>query len=103
MGCLIEFIVEIVFGSMIEGYFYLMTLIAPERSPNQKTRNAIMVFATAIAGILFVVLFIGIFISLSDDAYTKMIGRYMVFIPLAIILIQILLGIILRLIVKRKK
>jgi hypothetical protein len=44
---------------------------------------------------------IGIFALISDDPFTKQIGRYMVFIPLVISAVQIPLGIIVRLVTKK--
>lgn len=44
---------------------------------------------------------LGVFALISDDAYTKSVGRYMVFIPLAISVVQILFGIILRIITRK--
>lgn len=103
MGCLLELLLEVIFEGVIGGYFYLMTLIAPEKASNPKVRNALKTIAVTVAGILLVVLVIGIFASFSVDAQVKAAGKYMVLIPLIIILTQMVLGILLRLIVKRKQ
>lgn len=99
MGCLFEFIFDV----FIDGWFDLMLLIVPEKWSNKRLQIFLKIIVVIITCLLFIVMFLGVFALISDDEYTKTIGRYMVYIPLAISLVQILLGITLRIIAKKYK
>ena len=99
MGCLFEFIFDV----FIDGWFALMLLIVPEKWSSKRLQIFLKIIVVIITCLLFIVMFLGVFALISDDEYTKTIGRYMVYIPLAISLVQILLGITLRIIAKKYK
>ncbi len=99
MGCLFEFIFDV----FIDGWFDLMLLIGPEKWSSKRLQIFLKIIVVIITCLLFIVMFLGVFALISDDEYTKTIGRYMVYIPLAISLVQILLGITLRIIAKKYK
>lgn len=105
MGCLIEgifeFIFEVIGESILYGYLYLMKLILPEKFLNEKLKAVLKVIVIIFSVILLCCIFLGLIALLDED--TKEIGRYMVYIPLAISGVQILLGIILRIVAKKRK
>lgn len=101
MGCL-EFLIEFIFESIVEGYFALMQWIIPKKWIGEHFHTALKIIVGIITFFLFLSMLLGIFALISDDACTKSVGRYMVFIPIAISVVQIILGIILRIISKRK-
>ena len=104
MGCLgcLGFLPELIFDSILEGYFALMQWIVPQKWIGKHFQTALKIIVGIITFFLFLIMLLGIFALISDDAYTKSVGRYMVFIPLAISVVQILFGIILRIITRRK-
>lgn len=105
MGCLgcLGFLPELIFEAILEGYFTLMQWIIPQKWIGKHFRTALKIIVGIITFFLFLIMLLGILALISDDAYTKSVGRYMVFVPLAISTVQILFGIILRIISKRKK
>ena len=107
MGCLFELLFEIIFEGIIEliGYCYikLMQLIIPNKTVSEKTRGIIKYTVTIIAALLGVVLIIGLILLIQDDPTIKNIGRYMTYIPLAIMGLQIFLGIFTRIFSYLKK
>lgn len=103
MGCLFELIFEIIFEGMLEGCVALMQWIIPEKTLSKKTYRVLKVLVIIFAAILFMSIFIGIFALISDDPYEIELGKRMVFIPLAIMVVQILIGIIVRKITKNKE
>lgn len=102
MGCLFEFIFEIFFELIIEGWVALMMCIVPEKMENKKIHKILKTSVGAFSGILLLSMVIGVFTLISDDTYTKTIGKYLFFIPLGISVIQIIIGIMVR-IYKGKK
>ncbi len=107
MGCLFELFFEIIFEGIIEliGYCYikLMQLIVPNKIVSEKTRGIIKYSVTTIAALLGIVLIIGLILLIQDDPVAKNFGRYMTYIPLAIMGLQILLGICIRIFSYLKK
>ena len=101
MGCL-GFLIDFIFESIVDGYFALMQWIIPKRWIGKHFQTALKIIVGIITFFLFLIMLLGIFALISDDAYTKSVGRYMVFIPLAISVVQILFGIILRIITRKK-
>ena len=102
MGCLF-FPLELLVDGIIGGWFYLMEWIIPDRYITRTLRIVLKVFVWIFSGLLFVIMFLGIFAIISPDPDTHLLGKYMILIPLGISAIQILLGVIVRIIVKRKK
>ena len=102
MGCLL-FPLELLVDGIIEGWFYLMEWIIPERYLTRTFRIVLKVFVWIFSALLLFIIFLGIFAIISPDPDTHLLGRYMVFVPLGISAVQILLGIIVRVISKKKK
>ena len=102
MGCLF-FPLELLVDGIIAGWFYLMEWIIPDRYITRTFRIVLKVFVWFLSGLLFVIMGLGVFAIISPDPDTHLLGKYMTFIPLGISAIQILLGIIVRIISKKKK
>ncbi len=98
MGCLFEFLFEIFVEAIIEliGHCYikLMQLIVPHKTINENIKRVIKIIATTIAAILGVVLIIGLIFLFQEDAFFNKIGKYMTYIVLMIIALQIALGVL---------
>lgn len=101
MGCL-GFLLELIFDSVLEGYFALMQWIVPQKWIGKHFRTALKIIVGIFTCLLFIIMFLGFFALISDDADTKIWGRYMVYIPLAISVVQILFGVVLRIITRKK-
>ena len=107
MGCLIELIFEIFVEGIFEliGYCYikLMQLIVPKKTVFEKTKKIIKGIATTIAALLVVFSIIGLVLLEQDDPFVKTIGKYMAYISLAMMVLQITVGIVLKIINHSKK
>ncbi len=107
MGCLLELFFEIFVEGIFEliGYCYikLMQLIVPDKEVSEKTKKTIRNIATTFAVLLAVVLIIGFILLVQEDLFVKNIGKYMTYIPLSIMVLQILLGIIVKIVDRFKK
>ncbi len=110
MGCIaeffMEFVCEIIFEVLFEGYISLMTMIVPDKNVNIKasTKKKIKNIVATIAVFSFISLFLGIiFWAQNEEIELRPVGKYMTLIPLAIILVNITLGIIGKVISKNKK
>lgn len=107
MGCLFELIFEIfvegVFELVGNCYIKLMLLIVPNKTVSEKTKRVIKNTATTIAALLGVILIVGLILLVQDDPSIKTIGRYMTYIPLTIMVLQITLGIIVKIVCHYKK
>ena len=102
MGCLL-FPLELLVDAIIEGWLYLMEWIVPERYLSRTFRIILKVFVWIFSALLLFIMFLGIFAIISPDPDTHLLGKYMVFVPLGISAVQISLGIIVRIISKKKK
>ncbi len=102
MGCLLELFFEIFVEGIFEliGYCYikLMQLIVPNKTASEKARRTIKKIATTIAAILGIVLIVGIILLVQADPFIKTIGKYMTYIPLAMIVLQMVVGIIVKIV-----
>ncbi len=109
MGCLLEFIFEIVFEVIVEGIFMLyvklMSLFIPEHEFSPLLRERIKKGVTAFAAILLLVAFIGFILFIQPSSVAKTVGAFMLFIPLGVIIAQIIAGIVYRITkaVKRRR
>ena len=107
MGCLLEMFFEIFFEGIVElfGYCYmkLMQLIVPNKMVSEKTKRRVKQTATTIAALLAVVLIIGIVFAIQEDPFFKNIGKHITYISLAIIVLQVFLGILVRIVSHFKK
>lgn len=87
---------ELIFDGIIDSWFGLIRWIVPEKLQNEKARSVIKLVIDIFAALLMICVFIGLFAVISDDDYTRRIGKYMIFIPLGISAVQILIGIIVK-------
>ena len=98
MGCLFEIFVEI----LIEGilnlvmfiYLELAHVLVPNKKITEKAENKARNIITTISVLLVLSLFIGLIFLLSDDTTFNAIGKYMTFIPLSILGLQVVLSIV---------
>ena len=104
-----EIIFEIIFELIIElvlhGYMKLMTLILPEHQFSPKLEEKVRKGVTVYAVLLFLFVIFGfIFFIQEVESVLKAVGGYMLFISLGIIGVQIIAGIIYRIIkaIKRR-
>ena len=102
MGCLF-FPIELLFDGIIEGWLYLMQWIIPEKMQNNTVRRILEFVIEFLSILLMICMFFGFFAIISDDYDTHQLGKYMVFIPLGISTVQIVFGIIVKIISKKKK
>lgn len=103
MGCLFELIFEVIFEGMIEGWVALGQMIVPEKTLGSKARRVLKGIAFTVSALCFLSIFFGGIMWLVDDApMEREVGKYMVLIPLILAGVQILLGIIVKIIEKRK-
>lgn len=103
MGCLgcFGFLIDLIFDSVLEGYFTLMQWIIPQKQIGKKFRTALKIIVGIFTVLLLFIMLVGFWALISEDAATKRVGRYMVYIPLAVSVVQILFGIILRIISRK--
>jgi hypothetical protein len=98
MGCLFEIFIEI----FIEGilnllmfiYLKLAHMLVPNKKISEKTETKVRNIITIVSLLLVLSLFIGLTFLLPDDAALNAIGKYMTFIPLSIIGLQVVLSIV---------
>ena len=102
MGCLF-FPLEIMVDGIVEGWFFLMEWIVPKRYISHALQNVLKILVWIFSALLFLIMMLGVFAIISPDPYTHEMGKYMIFIPLGISAIQIALGIVVRIISKKKK
>lgn len=102
MGCLLEFLFELIFEVIVEGifalYVKLMTLFIPKHEFSPALRERIKKGVTAFAAILLLIAFIGLILFMQPSPAAKTIGAFMLFIPLTVICLQIVAGIIYRIV-----
>ena len=107
MGCLLELFFEIFVEGIFEliGYCYikLMQLIVPDKKVSEKTKKTIRNIATKFAALLAIVLIIGFILLIQDDPFINNIGKYMTYISLAIMALQVLIGISVKIVGHFKK
>ena len=109
MGCLFEIFIEI----FIEGilnlvmfiYLKLAHMLVPNKKIPKKTETKVRNIITIVSVLLVISLVIGLTFLLQDDAAVNAIGKYMTFIPLSIIGLQVVLSIVVMIekLVKRYK
>ena len=93
---------ELIGDIILDMWFAVMQWIIPEKKFSKHARNVLKVIVGVFSCLLFITMVLGLFAVISDNVYTKHIGKYMIFIPLGISAIQILIGIVVRIISKRK-
>ena len=104
MGCILEFIFQILFEGLLELIVYcykeLVKLIVPNKVFTDKTKKRLENIILTISAILVITLVIGLVFLIQSDPLIKNIGRYMTYIPLTMLAIQIALGIVMKIINK---
>lgn len=94
--------IELIFEGICDGWFYLMQWIVPDKMANKRFRMILKILVGIFSIGLLITTLIGLVIMFSNDEQTKGIGKYMVFVPLVISVLQILVGIITRKANKKK-
>lgn len=97
------FLIELIGDAIIDAWFDVMQWIVPERVVGKYTRIIIKIIVGIFTCLLFLSMLLGLFAIVSDDPYTKQLGKYMIFIPLGVSVLQIIFGIIVRIITKKRK
>ena len=97
MGCLIEFILQLFIegtvGLFMSVYLKLSSSLIPNSLQSQKIKTKIKNTITTISAFEVLFLFLGILFLLPDDSTFNIIGKFMTFIPLSIIALQLIIGI----------
>lgn len=104
MGCLFDILLllfECLFESIVEGWFSLMQWIVPKKRFGQGTRLLLQIIIGIFSVVLLVTFVIGIFGALFTEATAFDLWK-LIFIPLGISVVQILIGIIVRLTTRKK-
>lgn len=100
------FPLEWIFDLIFDCWFSVMQWIVPKRTYGRTARillkTLVVVFSCALLFLMLIGIFALISASASRDPFVRQIGRYLVFVPLAISGVQILLGIIVRRITKNR-
>ena len=109
MGCLFDIFIQIfiegILNLVIFIYLKLAHMLVPNKKISEKTETQVRDIITIVSGLLFLSLCIGLILLLPDDAALNAIGKYMTFIPLSIIGLQVILSIVVMIVklVKRYK
>jgi len=106
-----SFVLELLFEIFIEGilelvgycYIKLLTFLVPDKIISNTSKKKIEKIIKIISGILAIVMIVGLPFLICDEPFIKTIGKYMTFIPLTIIILQIILGITVKIILHFKK
>ncbi len=101
MGCLF-FVLEVFVDTILDGWIELMGWIVPQYGSNKICRTAMKIIVWIFSGVLFIFMFLGGIALLFGDEDTRWLGKYSFFIPLGISVIQISIGLVVRL-VRRKR
>lgn len=83
---------ELIGDVILDMWFAVMQWIVPEKSLGKRAQSTLKVIISVFSCLLLITMVLGLFAIISDEVYTKQIGRYMVFIPLGISVIQIFFG-----------
>lgn len=102
MGCLFDFIFELVFTVIIEAilaiYTALMMLIVPEHKFDKKLRKKIRNGVAIFAVLLLVCAFVGFILYMKPPSVLKTVGAYMFFISIGFMGVTMTAGIIYRIV-----
>jgi hypothetical protein len=103
MGCLFELLVlpiEYLLELIIDGWFSLMQWIIPEKYINKGIKIVLRVVVWIVSFALLVTLIIGLLAALLTEATVFDLWK-LIFIPLAIALVQIMLGVVVRYVINK--
>ena len=93
----IEYLLELI----IDGWFSLMQWIIPEKFINKGIKIVLRVIVWIVSFALLVILIIGLLAALLTEATVFDLWK-LIFIPLAISLVQIILGVVVRYVINKK-
>lgn len=97
MGCLFEFFfqlfIEGTVGLLMSVYLKLSSSLIPATAQSEKVKTKIKNTITTISVFEILFLFLGIIFLLPDDPTFNIIGKFMTFVPLSIIVLQLIIGI----------
>ena len=99
MGCIIEFLLELIVEGVAYTYGELMLLIVPKRMRSKKLKNVLRTVVCLFSVALFLLIIVGLVLT---DQGIRPLGDYLTYIPLVIIVIQIISGIIVKISGKSK-
>ena len=99
MGCIIEFILELFIEGVIYAYISLMTLIVPEKKLSQKVKKRVRTVVVIISSLLLVSLVLGIVFIIEG---LRPLGDWLTFCPLYLIALQVVIGIVFRIVSKHR-
>ena len=80
-----------------------MHLIVPDKVVSEKAKKIIRGIATTITVLLAVFLILGLILLVQDDPCVQAVGRYMTYITLAMMVLQIAAGIVVKIVNHAKK
>lgn len=101
MGCLLEFVADIILEKAACAYIEVMSLIVPEHKLSCKAERITRIVVFVFTLILFLSIVLGIVFILQPNKDLKNVGYYLTFISLTITVIQTVSGVIVS--VKRKR
>ena len=106
MGCILDFLLDVLLEGFIElvlyGYLTLMSWIVPDKAFTPQAEKAVKRVVLIFSGILLLLILIGLALLIQEDPVIVTIGKHMTYIPLAIIGVQVLLGMIVKLFRKKR-
>lgn len=101
MGCLFGF-PSFIIDCLDFIYEELMLMILPNKKISPIVHAILELTITAFSGLCIVSFFLGLIMQINDDSFTRYIGRYLIFIPLGLSVLQIVLGVVVKIRSKRK-
>lgn len=107
MGCLFELILQLFIEGTVEllmsVYLKLSSALIPDAVQSEKNKTKIKNTITTISVFEVLFLFLGIIFLLPNDPTFDIIGKFMTFIPLSIIVLQLIIGIIFTILKNKSK
>lgn len=102
MGCLIEFLGEFFIELIFTGYWFLMTLIIPEKMTDKKFKKRMTTVVGLFTVALTIAFVVGLGLLIGEDPAIETAGIYLSSISGGLILLQILAGVLVRTLSGRK-
>ena len=102
MGCFLEILlwpVEMVLELILGGYLELMQLVVPNKFISKRLWLILKITVLVFSIVIFVIFILGLLAAIFTEATVFELWK-LIFIPLGIIIIQILLGVVVRCITK---
>ena len=109
MGCLFEIFFEIliegILSLVMSVYLKVAYILVPNKEVTEKEKDRVKNIITTVSAILVLILFIVVILLLSGEESFSTFGKYMTFIPLSVIGLQIILSVVVLIVraVKRRK